>query len=73
MKYKLEIEGCYYEDWDQLKEFANLRDVISANWEAKSEIRSLLKHDDKFGAEENDYFYRALERINDLLYVEGMD
>ena len=69
MKYQLTIEGDFYEDWNELKEFAHLRDITSAVHEARQKLRSQLKHGDI----EDEKVIRFLEELQDLLYIPALE
>ena len=69
MKYQLTIEGDFYEDWEELKQFVHARDAISAMWEARQKLRTQLKHGDF----EDEKVIRFLEELQDLLYVAALE
>lgn len=69
MKYQLSIEGDFYEDWEEMKQFIHSREAVSAIWEARQKIRSQLKH----GEIEDEKVIRFLEELQDLLYVASLE
>jgi hypothetical protein len=68
MKWTLSIEGDYYDDDLQLRELTNLRQVIAANYEARSVIKQMLKHGDP--SKDPEAF---LERISEMLWVPAIE
>jgi len=69
MKMTIQFEGDYIEDDEMLKWVMHAGDLHSAVWEARQEIRSRLKHGENVSNDEE----RLLERLQEILYVNGLD
>lgn len=69
MKYRVEIEGCYYEERHDLKLLAHLNDMYFALSEGLNEIRNRLKHGDDVSQSEE----RFLENLRETMWVEGIE
>lgn len=69
MKWKMTFEGDYFEDEEEIKTFAHLRDIQLAHIRVNDAIRSRLKWNDEMTVEET----RFLEGLQDSLYVAGLD
>lgn len=69
MKFRFIVEGDYFEDFTEIKEIAHMRDLSSANWEARQTIRSRMKYSENVSDEE----YKFLEELRNILYVEGLE
>ncbi len=68
MKYKIEFEGNYYEDFDELRRIVAIKAMDRAIYEALNIIRTRLKHGDPSKEEE-----QILERLRDTLYIPEID
>lgn len=68
MRMKIEVEGCYYEDWHELAKFAAFRDIIGKMEEARSMIRDRLKWPNEKESEDD-----FLERLGKELWHESFD
>lgn len=68
MKYKIEFEGDYYEEFDELRRIAAFREMDKAIYEALSLIRQRLKYQNP--AEEE---VQTLERLREILYIPEID
>ena len=69
MKISLTFEGNIFEDSDTIKILTHAVDIYSANSDAKNEIRSRLKH--ASGVTDSEEHF--LERLLELLYIEGVE
>lgn len=69
MKFRITFEGDYYEDFDELKSLAHLRDLELAFIKVKSNIRSRIKWGE--GVTENES--KFLDELEDILNVQGLD
>ena len=68
MKYKIEFEGDYYEDFNELREIVSIREMARAIHDAQEIIRSRLKY-----KEPSEQEVEILEQIRSALYVEAME
>lgn len=68
MKYKIEFEGDYYEDFDELRRIVALRQMDRAIHEALNVIRKRFEREDPPKEEEE-----ILERLRDILYIPEID
>lgn len=62
MKYKIEFEGDYYEDFHELREIVGIREMSRAIHDAQEIIRSRLKYQEPSEAE-----VEILEQIRSAL------
>ena len=69
MKMKVEFEGDYIEDDELFKWIIHAGDLHSAVWDARQEIRSRLKYGEGVSNDEE----RVLEKLQEILYVDGLD
>ena len=70
MKWKIQIEGDYYEDRQELKQLASLSDIFSAIYDAREMIRKRLKYSDD---PISDSEFKLLEEISECLNIKGLD
>ena len=69
MKYKIEFEGDYHEDFDELRRIAAFKVMDRAIYDALNIIRSRLKYCDDVPQDE----HIILTRIRDALYIPEID
>lgn len=68
MKYKIEFEGDYYEEFDELRRIAAFREMDKAINIALSLIRQRLKYQNPTEEE-----VQTLERLREILYIPEID
>jgi hypothetical protein len=66
---KLEFEGDFYEDKGNFQAIILSHKMASAIYEAKDLIRRIIKYRDNISEEE----ITTLDRIDDILSVEGLE
>jgi len=68
MRMKIEVEGCYYEDWSELSKFAAFRDIICKMENARSMIRERLKWPNEKESDED-----FLDRLSTELWHDSFE
>jgi len=69
MKITVTLEGDDIEDAECFNIYAKARDMHSAIWDTRQEIRSRLKYGENVSSDEEG----VLEKLQELLYVEGLE
>jgi hypothetical protein len=70
MKMQINIEGCPYEDKNELNIIFHASDMYLAIFDAIQAIRCRLKYDQVTGGEQEEIF---LENLREILCVDGIE
>jgi len=68
LKMTVKIEGCPYQDMDDIKTFMNARELKSALWEVDQKIRARLKYTEDVSEKEEAF----LEEVRSLIWEENL-